>query len=188
MGFSINPLTFKSMNISTPIDPAKPSQNTPDQKNFLGQLGDLLNQMASALTSQPYIAGLLNGSGLLQISSDKVVAVSLGVVSTNQNVDCAGAKSVTVHLQPSASLTLTLAHLALGVPVTIWVQSGGTLTFKISATQPGGTAYTGVDWTSASTAVDMTATGLAMTAAAYIAAGSAVPLTNWYLTMIANIA
>src|SRR5208282_4536045 len=76
------------------------------------------------------------------------VAVSLGVVSTNQNVACAGAKSVAVLLQPSASLTLTLSNLSLGVPVTIWVQPSATLTFKITATQPGGTTYTAVIWTS----------------------------------------
>jgi hypothetical protein len=64
---------------------------------------------------------------------------------TSFSVNCNGADRVIVHIGAiTASITLTLNNLQVGIPVQIVVSnsSGGTLIFKVAANTPSGLAYT----------------------------------------------
>lgn len=159
-------------------------------KIFVKKVSDLFLSIAQTLTPAG-LAAILNGSGLLQTGALQVKSVYLGTITTNQTIECVGASSVSIYggVSTAFSPTLTLAHLSLGVPVTIAFgnTSGGNITLKVAVTQPGGTAYTDVLWKLSTGQVDMTATGVVVsTGTNVIAAGAAVPLTNWYLLMVAN--
>jgi hypothetical protein len=155
-------------------------------KIFVKKVSDLFQ----ALSTATGLSGILNGAGFLQTSSLQTKSVSMVSVTSNQTVECAGATSVAVLLQinSTVNVTLTLAHLGLAVPTTIWLSwaagVGAASTIKVAATQPGGTAYTDVLWVNNTTAVDMTATGISLAANNnVIASGAAIPLTNWWLAM-----
>ena len=155
-------------------------------KIFVKKVSDLFQALSTAIG----LSGILNGGGSLFNTSLFYQSVSLGTVTTNQTVDCVNAAGVSIYCAVSTAFSplITLAHLALAVPVTIWFQnnSGSTITLTIAATQPGGTAYTGVRWKTSTSIINM-ATGASLTTGVQmIASGAAVPLTNWYLTMVAN--
>jgi hypothetical protein len=155
-------------------------------KIFVKKVSDLFQALSTAIG----LTGILNGSGFLQTSSLQIKSVELGAVSTNQTVECLGATSVAVHFTSAVAVTLTLAHLALGVPVMIWFgnTSGGAVTIFVAATQPGGTAYTGVFWKSSTALTNMTSTGLSIAGGAQaISSGSSAPIPpNWDLGMVVN--
>jgi hypothetical protein len=176
MALPSNPQTLASYDI-TKSDQAK---------IFVKKVSDLIQALSTSIG----LSGILNGSGFLQTSSLQTKSVALTAVATNQTVECAGATSVSVLLQinSTVNVTLTLAHLALSVPTTIWLSWGASVgapsTLKVAATQPGGTAYTDVLWINNTTSTDMTATGISLGAGNnIIAAGAAIPLSNWYLAM-----
>src|SRR5208282_4598685 len=58
MGFSINPLTFASIQLSAPVAPGQPvPPNTPAQNVFLQNLAILLTQMISQISTPAFTAG-----------------------------------------------------------------------------------------------------------------------------------
>lgn len=178
MALPSNPQTLSTYDI-TKSDQAK---------IFVKKVSDLF----LSLVTPGGLVSILNGAGLLTTSSLTVKSVELGNVATNQSVDCVGATSVAVHLgiSTAVNVTLTLAHLALGVPVMIWFgnNSAGPQTFSIAATQPGGTAYTSVFWKSSTTLTNMTSTGLGIPSGLnVISYGASVPISpNWDLGMVVN--
>jgi len=141
MSLPSNPQSLSSYDIT------KPEQ----AKIFVKRVSDLLLAINTGLLSASGLASILNGKRVTYNQFLASKSVELGSVSTNQSVDCAGATSVAVHLSSAVAVGLTLAHLALGVPVMIWYgnTAGGALNFSIAATQPGGTAYTAVFWNQA---------------------------------------
>jgi hypothetical protein len=164
----------------------------PDQaKVFVKKVSDLFLAISGTLSSDfttGFIAGLLNGNAALFNSALFYKTVDLGTVTTNQAVDCVNASGVSIRILFTASVSLTLNHLALGVPVTIEAgnSSGGALTFSMAATQPGGTAYTNVYWKTNAGFTNM-GTGLSMGGGStMVAAGSANPNLNWSLMMVSN--
>lgn len=72
-----------------------------------------------------------------------IVVSSLGVVTTNQTVDCTGATSVVVNISMStAAIGLTLSHLSPGVPVTVQVNNtsgSAARIFTMTTTNPAST-------------------------------------------------
>jgi hypothetical protein len=179
MSFSINPLTFAAQKIAT----------KKEQNQFMGNLSTLLNQMCTVINTPASLAAILNGQGLLFNSALFYKSVSLGTVSTSQTVDCVNACGVAIEMLFTASVTLSLTHLALGVPVMIRVanSSAGPLTLAVAATQPGGAAYSGVFWKTNSAFTNMTATGLSIAnGVSIVASGAAIPTTHWFLFQVAN--
>lgn len=87
------------------------------------------------------------------------LATNLGAnLNTNQSVNCQNASNVLVNFTFNAAITLTLNNLALGVPLSIQIANtaGSTLTFKLVANQPGGTAYGSIATKNAGTATGFT--------------------------------
>jgi hypothetical protein len=156
--FSVNPLVFKSMSLAT----------SQDQSKFLLDLSLLLSQMTNALNAAGNSAGTVNGGSLT--ITDK----ALGTVSTAQTVPCANACFVTVSLTMSASVTLTLSNLQVGIPVVIKVSATGSFTLKMAATTPSGTAYAISGITTAGTTVNFVSTGVGFssTVSAVLTGGS----------------
>ena len=129
-----------------------------------------------------------NGTSFVIVALPWVPKISfLGSVSTNQTVDCGNASNVLVNFGFTASVTLTLNNLALGVPVEIQVANttGGSLTFKIAANLPGGTAYTSINTKTAGVSGSFSQnwlTGVGLTAGnatsivlkSYLSSGSAI--------------
>src|SRR5258708_38499320 len=82
-------------------------------KIFVKKVSDLLLALSGEFTTA-FIAGLLNGNAALFNSSLLYKSVDLGTVSTSQSVECLNAVGVSIRMLFSASVTLTLNHLALG--------------------------------------------------------------------------
>lgn len=152
MSFSVNPGTFRSMEIET----AK------EQKFFLHQLSDLLTQITTQLTAvqgSNRLGAILNGSGALNYNALNTSLSVLGTVTTNQTINVNSAAIVAVSFTFSASITLTLNNLGLGVPVAVLANSTGAFTLKMTATIPGGTAYTGISYVTGGAITSLLTTG-----------------------------
>ena len=102
----------------------------------------LLKQVSGS--TNDFVDGTNNCQTLLPIQVSKLTQIStnLGVVSTNQTVDCTGACSVFVNLNYSAAMTLNLTKLGQGAQVFLRVtnSAGAAATIKIAGTGPTGTA------------------------------------------------
>lgn len=102
----------------------------------------LLKQISGSTAD--FVDGTNNCQRLLPLTVGNLTSVSqsLGVVSTNQTVDCAGAFSVFVNLNYSAPITLNLTHLGQNTQVFIRIQNAAasTIVIKIAGTGPTGTA------------------------------------------------
>jgi hypothetical protein len=84
-------------------------------------------------------SSLIPNSGLLYANQN------FGTVVTNQALDCVGAVGVNVTLSTGTTgLNLTLQHLAIAVPVLIWLKnaSGGTINIGVQATNPANASLT----------------------------------------------
>ena len=186
MALPSNPQTLASYDIT------QPSQ----AKIFVKKVSDLFQ----ALSTATGLAGILNGAGALLgtafapstvlTSNLFIKSVDLGTITSNQTVDCVGATSVAVACAVSTTFNpaITLAHLALGVPVTFKFNStaGVNVTLTILATQPGGTAYTNVAWKTSTAFTNMSAGLVVATGTTLVASGSAIPTGSWQLIMVAN--
>lgn len=122
MSFSINPLNFASMKIST----------NGQQSIFLGQLSQLLSQMANQITS------LQNSSGNLTQTAN------LGAQGSNFNYNANGLFSNAVSFKFSTSIKITINNLKVGS--IFWMQIlntnlSSTSTLTINANDPGSNAY-----------------------------------------------
>jgi hypothetical protein len=180
MAFSINPLFFAAEKIGTGTE----------QKQFLGQLATLLNQMCTLINTQlnpQPAANVLNGQGLLFNSALQYKTVAQSSAA-NLAIDCVNAAGVAIIIVWTASGTrLTLQHLAPGVPVTVAYtnSTGAPGSWALSATDPSGTAYPSVFWKTSAGQQNMTSTGLTITTGATIVAtGSGIAASNVY--MVAN--
>jgi hypothetical protein len=146
---SYNPLTWKSFDLNNKVQ----------QQNFLAQLSDML----SALNSPQGLANLLNGSGLLSVSSLSTVSFSLINLTANATVPVLGAAAISgvasVNTAFGALITFT------GVPFSMRYSNstGGTIGFGLAATDTGGNPVT-IIAVGPGVGVNMTTTGLALTA------------------------
>jgi hypothetical protein len=136
---------------------------------FLSQLSQFAAQTLQQLTllsSASGLAAILNGAFLLNITALNTVSTSLGVVGTNQTVNCAGAVGVTVLAGMSAAVTLNFTNLANSVPVYLRItnNSGGALVLKIAGTNAAGTAFGSVQavFVSAGAETNMITTGFSV--------------------------
>jgi len=178
MGLPSNPQTLATYDIT----------QAPQARSFVKTVSDLL----VAISSSVFIAGLMNGVSALFNSALIFKGVDLGTITTNQTVECANASGVAVSFTVATAFnpTITLNHLALGVPVTISFTNaaGGNILIKVAATQPGGTAYAGVLWKTSASGNNMSTTGLIVAAGAFVvASGSATPANStWTLFQVAN--
>jgi hypothetical protein len=65
-----------------------------------------------------------------------------GSFSTNQTLNCNGASNVQVYITATASLTINLTNLQLGIPISLFLTAGATSpVIKVTASTPSGTAY-----------------------------------------------
>lgn len=128
-----------------------------DQKIFQHQLITVI----TALLNPGFVAGQLNGMGLINYSGLNTLATQT-VMAGNLTFNCNNAAMVSILLnQLTGSGTLTLNNLGPGVPVQITISSNGAHTFKMAATLPGGTAYPSMDYFTGGGIVDLIGTGLA---------------------------
>ena len=128
---SYNPLLWKSFDLS----------DKPHQQLFLGQLTDLLQFLNSAQG----LSTLLNGQGLLGSSSSTYQQINYGTITTNESTSVANAASVYVYggVTTAFSPTINLTNLNPGTTVQMRFgnASSGTVTLKVTASNPTGTAY-----------------------------------------------
>jgi hypothetical protein len=142
--------------------PLQPFQNqglnlaNPQQgKHFQSQLANFLSALLNQIQNGAWLAGFLVGSAQ--------IPKALGTISTSQAVNCQNGLSVVVSLTATASITLTLNNLALGIPVFVRVlSSGATITFKMAGTVPGGGAYAVTAIGTGGTTVNMVTTGISI--------------------------
>jgi hypothetical protein len=155
MSFSVNPLQFQSLPIAT----------IPQQQVFLQRLASYLNQLQTSITNPAYLAGLLNGSGLLTgnalaagtlLGGNFAKSIQdLGTITTDQTVPVAGANFVYVRFASASAQTrtLTFSNLPQGAVVMIELSTTvGTLVLKLAATDTSGQTYTAVAWNTATAA------------------------------------
>jgi|SRR6267378_1727532 len=111
---------------------------------------------------------------------DKPLTASLGLVTTNQIVNCQGASIVHVNMVLNAYVTLTLNNLRYGVPIFITATNvnAASVVLKLGATTPSGLTYAinGKIAGTNATPTDMAATGATLTTGDVILLiGSIVP-------------
>jgi hypothetical protein len=176
MGLPADPNTWKNI---------KDLTKDPQPSVFLNDLTKVIN----TISSLNYILGLLNMSASLSggaiaaatigATKLKYVTTSIGSVGTNQTIDCTDASVVSITIQPSASLTLTLNNLTIGVPVFLRVDNNtGALTLKLAANTPVPAAYQTRFKFSGGAVTDFAATGLVFSTTAtffFSGAGNSIP-------------
>lgn len=127
---AFNPLIWKGFDL----------QDKAHEQLFMSQLADLLN----ALNSAKGLANLLNGQGTLGATALNHLSLSQ-TITANLTVNLANVTSATIDLVVSTvvSPTLILTNLAQGTELQIRFgnTSGSTVIFKINATDPSGSAY-----------------------------------------------
>jgi hypothetical protein len=176
-------LTFAPLNWNN-IDLSKPDQ----ARRFLFELTTYLNQIQNSIINPGGLAAALNGNAFLQASALSVKTTSLGVVTTNQTVDCTGAIMVSIRFSVSTNFspTLALTNLSEGAQVTVRFSNafvGGAVTLTMTATDPAAAAYT-INWKT-STALTNMGTGLSVAASTVmIASGNSDG--GLVLAMVAN--
>jgi hypothetical protein len=115
---------------------------------------------------------VITNTGLEYVSQD------LGVVTTNQTIDCVGAVAVSVTMSSGApGLNLILLHLAPGVRVMVWLRnaSGSALSIGVLATNPSGGAMS-VQGTSGAGLQFILSNGVSFAAnATHVFTGAATP-------------
>jgi hypothetical protein len=91
-----------------------------------------------------------------------------GSFSTNQTLNCNGASNVQVYITATASLTINLTNLQLGIPVSLFLTSGAAApVLNMTASTPSGVAYgisTKAGTSGASTPGNFVTTGVTYTA------------------------
>jgi hypothetical protein len=159
---------------------ANPSQS----KQFQSYLAQFLNGLLSLIQTPAWLGQILNGKAVISGTALQIVDPNLGTVTTNQTVNCQGAALVSIDVAIGAAFTLNLTNLQFGIPVFTRVvnNTGGALAMKIAATQPGGSAYSGVFAKTTAALVNMTTTGLSIAAGTNILFfGNSTPVANLYL-------
>ena len=124
------------------------------QTRFQKDLATFLNGLLAQVQNSNWLASRLWGN--LAINQ------ALGAVSSNQSVDGTNASIVMVSLSSSASINLALPNLAVGVPVVVRIAASANITFKMSGTNPSGTAYA-IQAESGGTETNMVTTGVSLT-------------------------
>jgi hypothetical protein len=89
---------------------------------------------------------------------------AIGVVATNQTLNCSGARSVSASLSitTAVAISLTLTNLQVGVPVNIRFDNAQATSenFKVIASTPAGVAYSVIGKNPNSTSVNLTSIGM----------------------------
>lgn len=139
-------------------------------RTFLKQLSDFglqTQNLIGSLQNPVILAGLLNGTSLLNATAFKHV----NVTTVNGTTDCTGASIVTCSLVMSVASTMTLNNVADATAFDLRINNStvGGLLFKIAVNRPGGGAY-GANVLSAFTGseTDMTGTGFTVPASSTI--------------------
>jgi hypothetical protein len=166
MASNINPSTWASWDLR-----AQDKQFDTKIQVLLSQLSQFAVQTQQQLTtlmSARGLANILNGSGLLNVSSLLVSQNDLGTLTSNPTVNANSAAAVVVAFTSAVTqtLTLTINNLVYGTPVFITVNvTVGTLTLKIAATLPSATTYGISSYLTSTLASTNMATGLAIASA-----------------------
>lgn len=149
MQFSQNPLLWKNLALFS-------RDGKPDLVafgTFQRDLADLCYAFQQKLSTASQLASVLSAHS------------SLGTVSTNQTFAANGCPFLNLLLTITASLTLTITGLSAGTAVTITVfnSTGGSLSFKLAATNLSGAAYATIQaMTTADVVVDLLGTGVSI--------------------------
>jgi hypothetical protein len=146
---SFAPLNWKGIDLSKPGD----------SQLFLQQLSDLLN----ALNTARGLANILNGSSVLGATSQNFASLTANLTGGVTTVDLSNMASANIVAANTTvvACTLNLTNVSVGTRIQIRYanSSVGTITFKITASDPSGAPYAVFGFATGSV-VDMDATGL----------------------------
>jgi hypothetical protein len=214
MAFSVNPLNLQGSLV--PKTQAEWNVFTTKLSTLLNQLIQSSIQYANAaelaailnpagdLTNGAFAAGSVTGGAGGTLATGTVTNLNIasaGVFNSSLfyktqatssavdvSIDCVNACGVAAYMTwTTTARTLTLAHLAPGVPVAVafFNNSGSTGTFAMAATNPAGVAYSSVNWKTSTANTNMTSTGISMTNGLFlVASGSAI--AGSLMPMVAN--
>lgn len=144
---TINPSSWKTLNLA----------NAAQQQVFLTQLvqylQDQFNAFSRQLNSASFLAGILNGSGLLTSGAlATLLATDLGNWTTPGSVNCAGYTSVFVGGTMTVAKTINFTNVKQGTVIAIYISLQAARVLKCNFTDPSSASYASfVYWTNTTT-------------------------------------